>query len=90
MAENRPTDLSDGRSRGQGPKLPNPQRLALWLLILLAIAFGAAQIQPQATEPLSTPEDQAIRMPVSNPPLEPGRPDLIGEPRIEDEPETEN
>ena len=70
---------------GNGPRAKSKH--LKWAIALLIIVTVVLVFLPR----LATEEDRALpksepRMPVTNPPLEPDRPDLIGEPRIEDPP----
>lgn len=53
-----------------------------WTTIVLAlVVLGVASYRAmKSPTEMSVPENE-LRMPVANPPLEPDRPDLIGEPR---------
>lgn len=57
--------------------------MIVFALVVLGVAGYRAAKSP--TE-MGVPANE-LRMPVANPPLEPDRPDLIGEPRFDELPE---
>jgi len=57
------------------------QKTAIVMLVLTALGVGIYGYL-ETSEPLAVSEND-LRMPIANPPLEPERPDLIGEPRID-------
>ena len=58
----------------------------LYSIVLMVIISGAIYAKFRSGEaPTSSPTENAPRIPATNPLLEPNRPDLIGEPRIDDE-----
>lgn len=59
----------------------NKNRIVLTLVLVAVLAAGiGAYLVRGGQRPTQMPSQ--LRMPVSNPPLEPTRPDLIGEPVI--------
>jgi len=61
------------------------KRLTLLVLFLVLLtAAGIAYFSEQSAPVTALPD---TRIPVTNPPVEPDRPDLFSEPRIEDSPE---
>lgn len=60
----------------------NYRKLVVALIALLATAILLHRQFPDVD--LQAVPDSDRQMPVSNPPLDPNRPDLIGEPRIEE------
>jgi len=65
-----------------GRRVPASLLLALLLLAAAAFSWYLAREAPQAPPPGPLPGE--ARIPVANPPLEPDRPDLFEEPRIEE------
>ena len=63
-----------------------PPRRLRYVVAATVILMLAAFIANRTEQPDSTAQAPASdrQMPVTNPPLEPTRPDLIGEPRIDD------
>jgi hypothetical protein len=54
-------------------------------IVLLGMAFVAYSVYLHVFADATLPTDaQELRLPVANPALEPERPDLIGEPRIDE------
>jgi hypothetical protein len=58
-------------------------KVMLIVIALLALSIALYRLNNSRSVPVETTQD--LRMPVTNPPLEPDRPDLIGEPRINQE-----
>ena len=70
-----------------GSRPPVNSKHLRWAIALLIIVAVVLLLLPRlATENDVEPPEPGPRIPVTNPPLEPDRPDLIGEPRIEDPP----
>ena len=63
---------------------PGTRRLGPAIILIVFLALGYVAAGQLAAETPSTPAASEIRMPVANPLLEPDRPDLLGEPRIDD------
>ena len=57
----------------------------LYTIVLMVIISGAIYANFRSGEASSPLTENVPRVPVTNPLLEPNRPDLIGEPRIDDE-----
>lgn len=82
---NQTSDLrKDGREPGELVKWPsyraNRLRTAIILAAVAAMGFGLYRHFEVANEP-AKPESRPY-MPIADPPVDPNRPDLIGEPRI--------
>ena len=60
-------------------------KMLLLLVALVVIGFGIYEHFNRSERQENTNEN--LRIPVTNPLLEPDRPDLIGEPRIDDQPD---
>ena len=61
------------------------RRFLLLATLMGVVILGFWLAETNVQEPTATPPGQVdMRMPVSDVPLEPDRPDLIGEPRIND------
>jgi hypothetical protein len=61
----------------------NRRKATLVVAVLAALGYGA-YTRLETRESSANPED-ILHMPVANPPNDPDRPDLIGEPRIDEQ-----
>lgn len=59
----------------------NQTRLVLILVALAALGFAASNFFGHQGQETAVPD---YRLPVANPPVEPDRPDLLEEPRIDE------
>jgi hypothetical protein len=69
---------------GANELTPGTRRLWPAIILVVFLALGYVAAGQHAAETPGMPAASEIRMPVANPPLEPDRPDLLGEPRIDD------
>jgi len=64
------------------------KRCSAWILLIAILLFAAGLAAWLLASPMQDPAiaESGPRLPASDPPLEPERPDLIGEPRVETPP----
>ena len=65
-------------------QLPSRARRLGAIVLVILLALFHAFTGPAETQSPAAGQGDEIRMPVSNPPLEPNRPDLFREPRVDD------
>lgn len=87
MAGQNSTSSESTAGAARGRPGAGPRRLldGRWVVVLVATLIALGILFLDLLEPRKTEHTSAeTRMPVANPLLEPDRPDLIGEPRIEE------